>query len=104
MIGTETIQTKLGSKECVHTRIVTSDFVEDDWSNSVCILKATITYTSGQQIIMEISGTNVSGIRKTNGPPRTGRFSLLFRPFIIITSSNILSQSLVFIYVLSLLC
>jgi hypothetical protein len=62
VIGTETIQTRLGSKECVHTRIVTSNFVEDDWSNSVCILKATITYTSGQQIFMEIFGTNVSDI------------------------------------------
>ncbi|MDW5564145.1 MAG: zinc ribbon domain-containing protein [Methanomassiliicoccus sp.] len=61
-LGEETIQTSLGSRDCYHTRTVTSTYTEDDWSISTCILKSVLTDTNGMTITLTIADTNISGL------------------------------------------
>jgi len=62
VIGTESINTSLGPKECLHTREIESDHVRDDWYWGSCLLKSTFTYDDGDKMTVEISGTNIGGL------------------------------------------
>lgn len=62
VIGNETIQTKFGSRDCIHIRSVVSGLVEDDWYYGGCIMKSMVVYPEGLQMTMEITSTNIGGI------------------------------------------
>jgi hypothetical protein len=60
VIGNETVQTDLGTKNATHTRTVSPDHAEDDWYHgSGCILKAEVVYSDGSTLQLVLAGTNI---------------------------------------------